>query len=55
LFPDFKTFKDSLEWNYFKEPNIIIKERFVEACEILEEETGIKIKIPKKIKGYIFE
>ena len=55
IFPDFKTFKDSLEWNYFKEPNIIIKERFVEACEILSEETGIKIKIPKKIKGYIFE
>ena len=55
IFPDFKTFIDSLEWNYFKEPNIIIRNKFVEACEILSEETGIKIKIPKKIKGYIFE
>jgi hypothetical protein len=55
IFPDFKTFKDSLEWNYFKEPNIIIKERFVEACEILSEETGKTISIPEKIEGYIFE
>ena len=55
IFPDFETFRDSLEWNYFKEPNIIIRSRFVEACEILSEETGIKIKIPKKINGYIFE
>ncbi len=55
IFPDFETFRDSLEWNYFKEPNIIIRNKFVEACEILEEETGIKIKTPKKIKGYIFE
>ena len=62
IFPDFKTFIDSLEWNYFKEPNnylkgpnIIIRNKFVEACEILEEETGRTIKIPKKINGYIFE
>jgi hypothetical protein len=54
IFPDFKTFKDSLEWNYFKEPNIIIRNKFVEACEILEEETE-SIVIPEKIKGYIFE
>ena len=50
-----KTFIDSLEWNYFKEPNIIIKERFVEACEVLSEETGRTIRIPEKIEGYIFE
>ena len=55
LFPDFKTFKDSLEWNYFRKPNIIFKERFVEACGILEEETGKNIIVPEKIKGYIFE
>ena len=55
IFPDFKAFKDSLEWNYFKEPNIIIRSRFVEACEILEEETGESITIPEKIEGYIFE
>ena len=55
IFPDLKTFIDSLEWNYFKEPNIIIKERFVEACEILSEEIGRTIRIPEKIKGYIFE
>ena len=52
---DFKIFRDSLEWNYLKEPNIIIRNKFVEACEILSEETGKTIKIPKKIKGYIFE
>ena len=55
IFQDFKIFRDSLEWNYFKEPNIIIKERFVEACEILSEETGRTIRIPEKIEGYIFE
>jgi hypothetical protein len=55
IFPDFKTFIDSLEWNYFKEPNIIIRNKFVEACEILSEETGESITIPEKIKGYIFE
>ena len=55
IFPDFKMFKASLEWNYFKEPNIIIRSRFVEACEVLSEETGESIVIPKEIKGYIFE
>jgi hypothetical protein len=46
LFDDFKLFKDSLDYNYFREPNLIVKHRFEEACE----EAGIKI--PKKIKGY---
>ena len=55
IFPDFKKFKDSLEWNYFKEPNIIIINKFVEACEVLSEETGRTIRIPEKIEGYIFE
>ena len=55
IFPDFKMFKASLEWNYFKEPNIIIKERILEACEVLSEETGKNIIVPEKIKGYIFE
>jgi hypothetical protein len=46
LFPDFKSFKYSLDYNYFRAPNQIVKNRFEEACE----EAGIKI--PKKIKGY---
>jgi hypothetical protein len=55
IFKEFKIFRDSLEWNYFKEPNIIIIKKFVEACEILSEETGKNITIPEKIEGYIFE
>ena len=54
IFPNPKTFIDSLEWNYFVEPNIIIKNKFVEACEILSEETGRTIRIPEKIEGYSF-
>ena len=46
LFPDFESFKYSLDYNYFRAPNQIVKNRFEEACE----EAGIKI--PKKIKGY---
>jgi hypothetical protein len=46
LFGDFKSFKDSLDYNYFRAPNQIVKHRFEEACG----EAGIKI--PKKIKGY---
>jgi hypothetical protein len=46
LFPNFKSFQDSLDYNYFREPNLIVKNRFEEACE----EAGIKI--PKIIKGY---
>jgi hypothetical protein len=46
LFPDFESFKYSLDYNYFRSPNQIVKDRFEEACV----EAGIKI--PKKIKGY---
>ena len=46
LFPNFKSFQDSLDYNYFREPNLIVKHRFEEACR----EAGIKI--PKIIKGY---
>jgi hypothetical protein len=46
LFQDFKSFKYSLDYNYFRSSNQIVKNRFEEACE----EAGIKI--PKKIKGY---
>jgi hypothetical protein len=46
LFPDFESFKYSLDYNYFRAPNQIVKNRFEEACG----EAGIKI--PKKIKGY---
>jgi hypothetical protein len=46
LFSTFKSFQDSLDYNYFRSPNQIVKNRFEEACE----EAGIKI--PKKIKGY---
>jgi hypothetical protein len=46
LFPNFKSFQYSLDYNYFRAPNQIVKHRFEEACE----EAGIKI--PKIIKGY---
>ena len=46
LFPTFKSFQYSLDYNYFRSPNQIVKHRFEEACQ----EAGIKI--PKKIKGY---
>jgi hypothetical protein len=46
LFPDFESFKYSLDYNYFRYPNQIVKHRFEEACG----EAGIKI--PKKINGY---
>jgi len=46
LFPDFESFKYSLDYNYFRAPNQIVKHRFEEACQ----EAGIKIL--KKIKGY---
>jgi hypothetical protein len=46
LFPDFKSFKYSLDYNYLRYPNQIVKNRFEEACE----EAGISL--PQKIKGY---
>jgi hypothetical protein len=46
LFPNFKSFQDSLDYNYFREPNIIVKHRFEEACR----EAGITV--PEKIIGY---
>ena len=46
LFPDFKSFQDSLDYNYFREPNLIVKHRFEEACG----EAGIEV--PEKIEGY---
>jgi len=45
LFPDYKSFMNSLDYNYLRGTNIV-KTRFEEACE----EAGIKI--PKKIEGY---
>jgi hypothetical protein len=45
LFNDYKSFKDSLDYNYLRGTDIV-KSRFKEALE----ETGIKI--PKEIKGY---
>ncbi len=46
LFPTFKSFQYSLDYNYFREPNLIVKHRFEEACE----EAGITV--PEKIIGY---
>jgi hypothetical protein len=46
LFPNFKSFQYSLDYNYFREPNLIVKNRFGEACE----EAGITV--PEKIRGY---
>ena len=46
LFPDFKSFQNSLDYNYFREPNLIVKLRFKEACQ----EAGIRVK--RVIKGY---
>jgi hypothetical protein len=46
LFSDFESFKYSLDYNYFREPNLIVKHRFEEACG----EAGIKT--PEKIIGY---
>jgi hypothetical protein len=46
LFPDFESFKYSLDYNYFRYPNQIVKHRFEEACQ----EAGISL--PEKIKGY---
>jgi hypothetical protein len=46
LFPDFESFKYSLDYNYFRYPNQIVKNRFEEACE----EAGITA--PEKIIGY---
>ena len=46
LFRNFKSFQDSLDYNYFREPNLIVKHRFEEACE----EAGITV--PEKIIGY---
>ena len=46
LFPNFKSFQYSLDYNYFREPNQIVKHRFEEAC------VEIGIKVPKIIKGY---
>jgi hypothetical protein len=46
LFPNFKSFQYSLDYNYFRAPNQIVKHRFEEACG----EAGIKI--PKIIKRY---
>jgi hypothetical protein len=46
LFPNFKSFQYSLDYNYFRYPNQIVKHRFEEACE----EAGITV--PEKIKGY---
>ena len=46
LFPDFKSFQYSLDYNYFRAPNQIVKHRFEEACQ----ETGISL--PQKIRGY---
>jgi hypothetical protein len=46
LFPDFESFKYSLDYNYFRSPNQIVKHRFEEACR----EAGITV--PEKIKGY---
>ena len=45
LFPNYKAFMDSLDYNYFRGTNIV-KIRFKEACE----EAGIRM--PKKIEGY---
>jgi hypothetical protein len=46
LFPNFKSFQYSLDYNYFRYPNQIVKNRFGEACG----EAGISL--PEKIKGY---
>jgi hypothetical protein len=46
LFPNFKSFQYSLDYNYFRAPNQIVKNRFEEACE------EASIKIPEKIIGY---
>ena len=45
LFPDHKSFMDSLDYNYLRGSDIV-KFRFKEACE----EAGIKV--PKSINGY---
>ena len=45
LFPYYKAFMDSLDYNYFRGTNIV-KIRFKEACE----EAGIRM--PEKIEGY---
>ena len=46
LFPDFESFKYSLDYNYFRAPNQIVKNRFEEACQ----EAGITV--PEIIKRY---
>lgn len=46
LFGDFTTFKRSLEWDYFREPNLIRLREFREAC--LDE----GIEVPNSIEGY---
>jgi len=45
LFPNYKSFKDSLDYNYLRGTDIV-KMRFKEACE----EAGIEM--PEKIEGY---
>jgi len=45
LFPNYKAFRDSLEYNYLRGTDIV-RSRFEEACE----EAGIRM--PKKINGY---
>jgi hypothetical protein len=49
LFKDFKDFKYSLEFNYLRQPNIIDRMRFSDACQ----DAGIEM--PERIEGYIFE
>ena len=46
LFGDFTTFKRSLEWDYFREPNLIRLREFREACA----DEGIEV--PDSIEGY---
>jgi len=45
LFPNYKAFRDSLDYNYLRGTDIV-RSRFEEACE----EAGIRM--PKKINGY---
>lgn len=49
VFNDFLKFKESLDYNYLKEPNIIIGFRFEEACQ------EFNITTPTNIEGYIIE
>jgi hypothetical protein len=45
IFPNFKSFIDSLDYGYLRGNNIV-KSRFKEACD------EIGIKMPEEIKGY---